>query len=84
MSNLHLKDIPDKIVDELKERAEHSHRAVEEEAKAILVQAVATGSWRNESSAEELVERARHIRAGHPQAWVTEEFLHNAKENGRP
>jgi plasmid stability protein len=84
MPNLHLNDIPDKIVNELRERAEYFHRPLEEEAKAILIQAITTDRWRSEMSADQLIERARLVREGHPQACLTEEFLRMAKENGRP
>ena len=84
MASLHLSNVPDEIMSELRQRADHFHRPVEEEAASILVHAIASDRWRGDMTAEQLLERARKVREGHPQAWVTEEFLRVAKNNGRP
>lgn len=84
MTTLQIKNIPDSIVDELRDRAKHFNRDLESEAAAVLMQAITTDMWRKGMSADDLLERARRVREGHPDAWMTEEFLHMAKNDGRP
>jgi hypothetical protein len=71
------------VMAQLRQRAKQSHRAVEDEAASLLVEAVGGEHPRNGMSAVELIDRARRIREGHPSAWVTEEFLRAAKDDGR-
>lgn len=83
MATLQLRNIPDSVVIELRDRARHFHRELEDEATAMLTQAITNDMWRRELTAQELVERARKVREGHPHAFMTEEFLRMAKEDGR-
>jgi plasmid stability protein len=83
MAQLTIDDVPDGILKELQDRADHFKQHVEDVARSILVHAVASDHWRGELSIEELLERARKVRERHPDAWITEEFLRNAKNDGR-
>ena len=84
MATIQLKNLPDDIVMELRDRARQFGRDIEEEAAAVIVQAVTNDMWRKKLTAQELLDRARKLREGHPHASVTEEFLRTAKDDGRP
>jgi len=83
MAQLTIADIPEGILKELQDRADHCKQHVEDVARSVLVHAVTSVPWRQEMSEDELLEKAQKIRDRHPNAWVTEEFLQNAKSDGR-
>ncbi|MGD0388910.1 MAG: hypothetical protein ABSC42_08150 [Tepidisphaeraceae bacterium] len=84
MATLHLTNLSPEIINELRERAQHFHRPVEEEAASILVNAITFDRWRGELSADQLIDKAAKVRQGHPHAFLSEEFLRAAKNDGRP
>jgi plasmid stability protein len=84
MASLQLNDVPEAIMSELRERAERFHRPVEEEAKATLMNAILASPSKRRLSVTEFLARAKRIRDKHPNAWITEEFLRAAKDEGRP
>ncbi len=84
MATLHLNNLPQEIINELRQRAQQSHRPVEDEAASILVNAIAFDRWRGELSADQLIDKAARVREGHPHVFLSEEFLHAAKNDGRP
>ena len=83
MASLQIKNIPEAVVEELRNRASQFHRNLEDEAAATLVHAVMSGMRRTNLSASELLDRARRVRDGHPDVRMTEEFLRMAKNFGR-
>lgn len=83
MAQLTIADVPDRILKELQERADHYKQHIEDIARSIIVNAVASDQWRGDLSADDLLERARKVRERHPHAWITEEFIRNAKNDGR-
>jgi plasmid stability protein len=83
MAQLTIADVPEGILKELQERADHYKQHIEDVARSILVHAITSDQWHSDMSADDLLERARKIRERHPHAWVTEEFLETAKNAGR-
>jgi plasmid stability protein len=84
MAAIQIRNLSETVMGELRDRARHFHRPLEEEAASLLTQAVMSDLRRREMSSQELIDRARKVREGHPDAWVTEEFLRMAKDLGRP
>jgi plasmid stability protein len=82
MASLRL-NVPEELLRELKERAERSHRPVEEEATATLMDAILTGC-KPRLPVAELLARAKAIRDLAPNAWLTPEMIDAAINEGRP
>jgi plasmid stability protein len=83
MAQLTIADVPDGILKQLQERAEHSNQPIEDVARSIIVEAMSSDQHRPDLSVDELLERARKTRSRHSNAWITEEFLQHAKNDGR-
>jgi plasmid stability protein len=84
MASLLINDVPDGVMKELEERARQLHRPVEEEAKAALVRAVLANPSKPRLSVDEMLARAKAIRDQSPNAWITDEFIRAARDEGRP
>lgn len=79
MVTITVKDIPDNLYEALKKRAAAHHRSVNREIIYYIEQAVS----RREVNVEELLEKARRIRAEIGEVPISEELLDDYKNNGR-
>jgi plasmid stability protein len=76
--NFTLKGIPDDIYEKIKARAERNRRSINGEIISILGDAVMV----RRRSVAELLARARELRS-HTRGKVTDEFISEAKRDGR-
>ena len=79
MATITVKDIPDNLYEALKKRAAAHHRSVNREIIHYIEQAVS----RREVNVEELLEKARLIRAEIGEVPISEELLDDYKTSGR-
>jgi plasmid stability protein len=77
--NYTLKNIPDAIYEKVKLRAQRHRRSINSEIINILYEATS----RRRLSAEEIVARADELRA-RTKGLITDEFINEAKREGRP
>ena len=78
MATITVKDIPDNLYEALKKRAAAHHRSVNREIIYYIEQAVS-----REVNVEELLEKARLIRAEIGEVPISEELLDDYKNSGR-
>jgi len=76
--NYTLKNIPEEIYEKIKLRAQRRRRSVNSEIINILVEA----TTRRRPSVEEILARADELRS-HTKGFVTDEFISQAKREGR-
>ena len=76
--NYTLKNIPDDIYEKIKVRAARNHRSINGEIIDILVEATSC----RRPSVEEILARADELRS-HTKGIVTDEFISQAKREGR-
>jgi plasmid stability protein len=77
--NFTLKNIPDDIYAKIKVRAERNRRSVNGEIIDILAAAVMT----RQKNVAEILARADELRS-HTKGFLTDEFIDQAKREGRP
>jgi plasmid stability protein len=81
MATLHLTNLPEAVVERLRDRAQRSHRALEEEAADILVTAVAFAQTQA-SEVDVRLSEIRRFRQSLGPIFLTEEELQTAKREG--
>jgi len=77
--NYTLKNIPDEIYERIKLRAKRHRRSINSEIINILFEATS----RRRPSVEEILARADELRA-RTKGLITDEFINEAKREGRP
>jgi plasmid stability protein len=82
MARLHLEDVPDAVVDELEREAARTGKGAEQRAVELLRLGLSTAR-RDRAWIEERLAVAAAIRAASPNAWVTEEMIRAARDEGR-
>ncbi len=83
MRQLELANLPDDVYEKLERAAKAHSRNIEQEAVARLTQSLSPSGTRRARDAAALLREARELRNATPSAWVTEEFLRSAREDGR-
>lgn len=76
--NYTLKNIPEEIYEKIKVRAARNRRSINSEIISILAEA----TTRIRPPVEEILARARELRS-RTRGWITDEFLNEAKREGR-
>jgi plasmid stability protein len=80
MATITVKDIPDDLYEELKKAAASHHRSINREIIHYIEQAVRG----REVTVEEILEKARRLRAEVGPLPISEEILDEYKNSGRP
>jgi plasmid stability protein len=80
MATITVKDIPDDLYEALKKAAARHHRSINSEIIYYIEQAVRS----REVNVEEVLERARHLRAEVGPVPMSQEILNEYKNTGRP
>lgn len=80
MATLTLKQVPDDLYQRLKERAAAHRRSLNNEAITCLEQALGPQRFDRQSWLEEV----RALRRQAPKAFLTDEMLRKAEDEGRP
>lgn len=83
MALLHLQDVPDEVVDDLEKDAARTGKRAEQRAVELLRLGLSTAR-RDRAWIEERLATAARIRAASPKAWLTEEMIRAARDEGRP
>jgi plasmid stability protein len=78
-TNFTLKNIPEDLYKKVKERAQRNNRSINGELISIIGAAMAS----RHSSADEILARARALRA-QTGGFLTDDFINQAKREGRP
>jgi len=78
-TNFTLKNIPNEIYEKIKVRAERNHRSINGEIISILGAAVMA----RQKNVAEILARADELRS-HTKGFLTDEFINQAKREGRP
>ena len=78
-TNFTVKNIPEDVYEKLKARAERNHRSINGEIISVLAAATAL----KHASADEIIARARALR-GRTGGFLTDDFINQAKREGRP
>ena len=79
MATLTIKSIPDKLYDRLKEKAAAEHRSINSEVIVCLERALVT----TQRDPEAVLRRVRELRNSLRVPLLTDEFLDEAKREGR-
>jgi plasmid stability protein len=80
MATLTIKNIPDKLYQELKQKAAINHRSINSEVIVSLEQVL----HKSHISAKKMLERARELRVkANAEIHLTDKVLKDAKERGR-
>lgn len=80
MITLTIKNIPDKIYKRLKESAQLNHRSMNGQVLHCLEKTLLN----NKVDMSDRLEKARKLRQESSQSFLTEDFLNEAKNEGRP
>ena len=82
MATLHLENVPESLVDDLREQAKRLGKNVDQQAVEALRLGVETAR-RDRAWIDERLEAARALRESMPNAWLTEEMIRAARDEVR-
>jgi hypothetical protein len=80
MATLTIKNVPDELYKTISELAKKNRRSLNSQAIVQLEQSVRKPTV----DVEETIRRARDLRAKYPAAWLSQEDVDRAKNEGRP
>jgi hypothetical protein len=83
MATLHLENVPEALVNELEEEAARLGKDINTQAAEFLRLGI-EAAHRNHKWVEERLAAARATRTSMPDAWITEEQIRAARDEGRP